>query len=36
MNIMIFKKIDINIKHETIIINMCENMIVLISIKVKN
>ena len=36
MNIMIFKKMNVNIKCETIIINVCENMIILISIKVKN
>ena len=36
MNIIIFKKININIKHEIIIINMCENIIILISIKIKN
>ena len=36
VNIMIFKKMNINIKHEIIIINACENMIILISIKIKN
>ena len=36
MNIMIFEKMNINIKCETIIINVCENMIVLISTKIKD
>ena len=36
MNIMIFKKMNINIKHETIIINVCKNMIVSVSTKVKD
>ena len=34
VNIMIFKKMNINIKHEIIIINVCKNMIILISIKI--
>ena len=36
MNIIIFKKMNINIKYEIIIINVCKNMIILISIKIKN
>ena len=36
MNIMIFEKMNINIKHEIIIINVCENMIILILIKIKD
>ena len=36
INIMISKKMNINIKHETITINVCENMVILISIKIKN
>ena len=36
VNIMIFKKMNINIKYEIIIINVCENIIILISIKIKN